>query len=244
MIQPLYRGESPFGKYKVVDMTYNDRPARMLFGDQSSPQSGVATDDNPELLFDYNQRFMELIMSVQPKRLLVIGGGAFTLPTAVFYHSPRLQVDVVEIDELLVQLGHEYFGLPEDPRLRVFVDDGAAFLQAHRGRYDMIIVDAFSGLAIPQQLLDDTALMLYKKHLTRGGVVAVNVISEYTSKRYRLAHQLVDGFERYFKSVELFQADPEYEAGVDQNYLLVAGAKAPDVSYLQSEVVPRVFVGR
>lgn len=231
----LYMGESPFGSYKVIDMVYNSRNARLLFGNRASPQSGVALDDDPRLLFDYNQRFLELIMSQKPKHLLVIGGGAFMLPTAAFHQFPALQIDVVEIDPLLVTLARDYFDLPDDKRLGVHVMDGAAFIESSKTRYDMIIIDAFSGFNVPPQLINETAIKQYKRHLKRNGTVAINFISEYKPRKRALAHRLVDGFSSIFPEVALYQADVEYISGEQQNLVLVAGKKLPSFDYLQSE---------
>ena len=230
----LYKGESPYGKYKVVDTSYDGRKARVLFGDRWSPQSGVALDDNPELLFDYNQRFLEIIMSRTPARLLVIGGGAFMLPTAVFHRFPDTVIDVVEIDPLLVQLSKDFFDLPDDERMRVHVDDGAAFVACSSQRYDMIILDAFSGYTIPHHLLEREAIKEYKRHLTADGVIAINFISEYKPTRARLAHELIGSFGELFANLSLSQTDSEYGPNDEQNLLLVAGNRPFHFEYLQS----------
>lgn len=230
----LYSAESPFGRYKVMNTTYNDRPARVLYGSRGSPQSGVALDDNPELLFDYNQRFLELIMSHHPRTLLVIGGGAFMLPTGVFHRFPDITIDVVEIDPLLVDISREYFNLPDNERLRVHVGDGAAFIANSKTRYDMIIVDAFSGFTIPSQLIEGEILKEYKRHLTRKGVLAINFISEYKPRRFRLAHQLLASFGEVFSWRALYQADIHYPKGFEQNLLLVAGHQPQHFEYLHS----------
>lgn len=231
----IYAGESPYGRYKIVDTTYNGRPARVLYGNRASPQSGVALDDTPELLFDYNQRFLEMVMSHNPSSILVIGGGAFMLPIAAFHQFPGLSIDVVEIDPLLVKLSRDFFDLPNDKRLRVHVEDGAEFVRNAEKRYDMIIIDAFSGYTIPAQLLDIDTIKQYKRHLSRKGVVAINFISEYKTRRYRLAHQLVESFGKVFPNVALYQADPEYPRGMEQNLLLSASAQPVRYDYLHSE---------
>lgn len=233
----LYVGESPYGRYKIVDTNYNGRPARVLYGDKSSPQSGVARDDNPELLFDYNQRFLEMIMSRQPKKLLVIGGGAFMLPIAAFHRFPRMRIDVVEIDQLLVKLSRDFFDLPSDKRLGVYVGDGAEYVTATKERYDMIILDAFSGYTIPHHLLERETLTRYKQHLTKDGVIAVNFISEYKPTRYRLAHELVESFGNTFSHLALCQADADYPRGEEQNMLLIAGNRPFQFDYLQAREV-------
>ncbi len=119
---------SPLAHYRVIDGRYNGRPARILFGDNASPQSGLALDDDPELLFNYNQRFLEIAISIQPRSALVIGGGAFTLPRALLDHFPNLKLDVVEVDPVLPPLARQFFGLPETERLMVYSQDGRQFI--------------------------------------------------------------------------------------------------------------------
>ncbi|MGH7218562.1 MAG: spermidine synthase [Candidatus Microsaccharimonas sp.] len=236
----LYTASSAFGSYKVIDTTYNNRPARVLFGSKGSAQSGVAKDDEPELLFDYNQRFFEIMASLNPKRVLVIGGGAFMLPIAAFHRFPKLTLDVVEIDPLLVKISRDYFDLPESKRLNVYIGDGAEYIAQTKKRYDLIIVDAFSGFTIPRELVSKQAIALYQKRLKRNGVFAMNFISEYKARRYRLAHELVDTFEKAFPHVSLYQADPHYFTGEEQNHLLVAGRADIHFTYLQSSELTKI----
>lgn len=230
----LYSGKSPYGSYKVVDASYNGRPARVLYGDKQTPQSGMAKDDNPELLFSYNQRFFEMVMSVQPKKLLVIGGGAFMLPIAAFHRFADMTIDVVEIDPLLVQLSRDFFDLPDSERLRVHVEDGARFIKATTERYDMIIIDAFSGFTIPHHLLEKDTLLEYKKHMKKSGVIALNFISEYTPTRGEFAHETLASFGEVFSWRGLYQAEPGYDKGDEQNHVLVAGSRSVHFDYLQS----------
>ena len=235
----LYKGESPFGRYKIADTSYDGRPARVLYGDRWSPQSGVALDDKPELLFDYNQRFLEIMMSRPPKKLLVIGGGAFMLPIAAFNRFTDLTMDVVEIDPLLVQLSKDFFNLPEDERMRIHVEDGAVFVAATRERYDMIILDAFSGYTIPHHLLERATIEQYKRCLTKDGIIALNFISEYKPSRARLAHELLDSFGALFAEVSLYQSDADYGPTDEQNLLLVASNRPFHFEYLQAPELKR-----
>lgn len=230
----LHTAESQYGHYKVVDMMYNGRPSRLLFGDKASPQSGTAKDDEPYLLFDYNQRFLEIIISTRPKRVLVIGGGAFMLPTAAYNRFPNLKIDVVEIDATLVDISKKYFDLPDSTRLTVYVEDGAKFIADTKEKYDMIIIDAFSGYSIPHHLLENDTVRHYKKHLKKSGVLAINFISEYKPGAYDLAHELVDTFNDVFSNVELYQADATFPRGEQQNMLLIANRSHVDFDYLNS----------
>ncbi len=113
--------------------------------------------------------------------------------------------------------------------------DGVEYVQETKTRYDMIIIDAFSGFTIPPQLIDENAIRQYKRRLSSKGVVALNFISEYRERKHDLAHDLVSRFSGTFREVTVYQADPDYLSGEQQNHLLVAGQKLPHFDYLQSD---------
>lgn len=225
---------SQYGTYRVVDMIYDGRPARMLFGEANSPQSGMARDDNPELLFDYNQRFLEIMMSQPLSRVLVIGGGVMMLPKGAHQLFPGLIIDVVEIDQLMVQLAKDYFDLPVDSRLRIHVADGIDFVKTAQQQYDMIIIDAFYGFTIPRHLVNKKAAKLYKKILSPDGVIAVNLISEYRPNSPSLAHDMTRAFSAKFTHTRFFQSDPDDVRGDEQNMIFTASDAEASFDYLQA----------
>ncbi len=230
----LHIESSKYGTYRVVDAIHNGRSARLLYGADNSLQSGVALDDDPELLFDYNQRFLEMIMSHEVRKILVIGGGTCTLPTAAFQLFPKLTIDVVEIDGLLIDLAYRFFGLPHSPRLRVHVDDAVGFLEGTNERYDIIIIDAFFGHTVPPSLLQPSTVEEYCRHLADDGIVAINFISEYKQQQSSLAHEVVASFSEVFPHTAVFQSDPDYAEGEEQNFILAASSNKIHFDYLQS----------
>lgn len=237
MSTPSFCGTSDYGTYRVTDIVYNGRPARILYGDNDSPQSGLALDDNPELLFDYNQRFMEIIMSHQSRKILVIGGGTGTLATATHNLFPDLIIDVIEIDKLLIDLGYQFFSLPHSERLNIIIDDAMRHLSKSDETYDLILIDAFSGYTIPPHLLQLSTIVHYKQHLRQDGVVAINFISEYKRDKPSLAHEIVAAFSEVFSYTAVYQSDPDYMRGADQNYILAAGSNNLHFDFLQSREV-------
>lgn len=218
----IYSGRSPFARYEIKDLTYNGRPARVLFGSDHSSQSGVARDDNPELLFDYNQRFLEIAESIKPKSVLIIGGGAFTLPQTLIDRSPTMTVDVVELDPLLPQLAADYFGLKPNDRLKIYAMDGLDFLRQSKNHYDLIILDAFFGYEIPEQLLTADAITLYHSHLTAEGYMAINFIASTTGRKTKPAETLWQSFAPSFREVAIYPADANYPMWAEQNLIFVA----------------------
>jgi spermidine synthase len=237
----VYAGFSKYSNYKVVDQMYNDRPSRVLYGVSRSPQSGVAFDDEPELLFHYNQRFLEIAESMRPKSILCIGGGAFTLPTTLFNRFPDVQIDVVEIDPLLPTIGYDYFDLPRDERLKIITMDGRTYVDGCKKKYDLIILDAFSGYDIPRPLLTKEAVQAYKKCLAANGLIAVNFISTYYSYKKFLTHEIMATFESVFSYVDLYQTDHENDKRSEQNLLLIAGEKLNSLDYLQASPIELLF---
>lgn len=233
----LYSGSSQHGDYTIVETMYEGRKARVLYGKNHTPQSGAALDGSPELLFNYNQRFLEMIESRQVKRVLVIGGGVMMLPIAVHERFVDVVIDVVEIDPLLIDLAFEHFDAPRSERLSIHINDGLKFLQPTHQMYDAIILDAFSGFDIPVHLLDRAAVVIYKQHLQRDGFVAVNLLSKIISQRDRLAAEVVMTFEEEFRATAVYQADSEYPLKEEQNIVVVASDGSIDFDYLQSEDV-------
>lgn len=231
----LFEGSTKFGNYQVVDMIYDGRPARMLFGDNDSPQSGEAHDDNPTQLFSYNQRFLEIAESRRPERILIIGGGAFSLPKALLARFGNIQIDVVELDPLLVELAQRFFALPDDPRLSITTGDGRNYIDSSSDTYDLIVVDAFSEFHVPTSLITHQAAQRYYHCLTPKGLVAINFVSAYLGSDDTLAHRLLTTFQREFATVDMYQVENDAGRIGEQNLLLVA-CKQPDTAldYLQA----------
>jgi spermidine synthase len=221
--QTVFEFDTAYGHYQVVDMIYDDRPARVLFsGNRVAAQSGVAKDDNPELLFDYNQRMFELAVGVQPQRLLLIGGGMFTLPTALLAALPEIQIDVIELDSELAAIAERYFDLQPSSRLRIINQDGFGYLASNKIRYDMILVDAYTDATSEPTLASSEAISLLKQSLRPDGLIAANFIAAYYGRRSQSLTQLTKIYHEQFASVRLFLASRGLSLWLPQNLVLVA----------------------
>jgi spermidine synthase len=174
----IFETDTKFGHYQVVDMVYLGRPARVLFsGQRAAAQSGVPKDGGSTMLFDYNQRFMELTSALRPKNLLLIGGGAFTLPVQILKFFPDTKIDVVELDPELEKIAEAFFELQQDNRLKIIFGDGREYLKASSEKYDLILLDAFTHNVIPAALSTKEFMEILSQHLSKVGVAASNIIS-------------------------------------------------------------------
>jgi spermidine synthase len=236
----LWEGNTALGHYQVVDTLYDGRPARVLYsGERQAAQSGVPKDGNPTLLFDYNQRMFELVTSLVPKSLLVIGGAVGTLPKALLEALPDIRIDMVEPDAGLTELAYKFFDLPVDDRLQVFHTDGRSFLREHATRYDMMLVDAFVHTTIPKDLKTLEAFRAYHKHLNRRGILTINVISGYYGPGVRVLKELCAAAFVMFDTVDVFLATRGYSLWLPQNFILTAqkDGDLPLKDYMRYETV-------
>ena len=220
----IFDGDTELEHYQVIDTIYEGRQARVLYsGQRHTAQSGIAKDGKPDLLFDYNQRFLELLESVPAERLLLIGGGAYTLPMALLHKFPQLQIDVVEIDAGLQRLAERFFGLKQDQRLHIIHENGRDYLEHSTQNYDVILLDAFTQSNIPESLTDAAAVRLLHKHLTGNGVAAVNIISPYYGPNSGFIRAQVELYASTFRMVEVRPAGRAiFSLWLPQNLVLIA----------------------
>jgi hypothetical protein len=90
----------------------------------------------------------------------------------------------------VVRVAREYFTYLEDSDARVEIALGDArvrleeeLLQGRMQRFDLLVVDAFSGDAIPVHLLTEQSTALYLQHLAEDGLLAFHVSNRYVNLR-------------------------------------------------------------
>jgi hypothetical protein len=120
----------------------------------------------------------------------------------VFY--PRARVDGVELDPDVTAVGRRYFGLDDNPRLRVITADARPFLRRTRERYDLIVVDAYRPPYVPFYLATREFFRLARSRLSPGGAIVLNVAA--TPGDHRLAEGVSGTLATEFPLVLTWQA--------------------------------------
>ena len=110
-----------------------------------------------------------------PRTMLVIGNAGGTTARAFGQLYPDVQIDGVEIDPKVTEVGRRYFGLDDNSRLHVITADGRPYLASTDKRYDIIAIDAYHQPYIPFYLATEEFFELVRDHLSPGGAVALNV---------------------------------------------------------------------
>jgi spermidine synthase len=98
--------------------------------------------------FIYHEMIVHVAMHSHPnpENVLIIGGGDGGTLREVVKHNCLKSVDMVEIDDRVIEVSKQY--LPSissaynDPRLRLYVEDGIKFVENSKEQYDIVIVDS------------------------------------------------------------------------------------------------------
>ena len=136
--------------------------------------------------------------------VLIIGSGTGN-DAAVALSEGARHVDTVEIDPLLIRIGHSHPNHPyASPRLTAYVDDGRAFLQDTDRHYNLILFalpDSLTALAgqsairLESYLLTEQSIEAVRAHLAPGGTFAMyNYYAPFLEDRY--ATTIEDAFHR------------------------------------------------
>ncbi|HKO37044.1 MAG TPA: fused MFS/spermidine synthase [Solirubrobacterales bacterium] len=109
-----------------------------------------------------------------PRRIAILGNAGGTVARSFGHFFPATEVDAVEIDPELTELGRRYLDL-RNPRMRTFAEDARPWLERSEGGYDVIMVDAYRQPYIPFYLATREFFELARERLAPGGLVIVNV---------------------------------------------------------------------
>ena len=117
--------------------------------------------------------------SAAARRIGVVGLGAGTLAV---YARPGDHMRFYEINLDVIRLARSHFTFLNDCAATVEILPGDARLVLEREadqQFDVLVLDAFSGDAIPVHLLTTEAMQIYSRHLRSNGVLAVHISNTY-----------------------------------------------------------------
>ena len=173
----------------------------------------------------------------RPIEVGAVGLGAGTIAA---YGKPGDRYRFFEIDAAIVAAAHRHFSFVADSRARVEValGDGRLLLQDESDRrYDVLVIDAFNGDAIPVHLLTREAVALYRDRLKRDGVIALHISNSHLDLRPVVARIAADtGLQAAWISDGGIQGDPS--VAVSDWILLAAGRGVLDLPAIREATTP------
>lgn len=139
-------------------------------------QSRMRGAEPDRLLIDYTRTMLAaLLWRPCPARIGIVGLGGGSQVKFLHRHLAQARLEVVENHPGVIALRRE-FGIPDDDaRLEVVLDDGARFVAARPGRYDLLLVDGYDASGIPAALSTPGFHAACRDALAPGGVMASNL---------------------------------------------------------------------
>lgn len=188
----------------------NGRRVRIMITDPDATQSLMYLDSPNELVSDYT-KFYDLAFHYKPdaKRILMLGGGGYSVPKYILSNYKNVSLDVVELDEGVTETARKYFELKDSPNLTIYHEDARTFLNRSvmekAEQYDAILMDTFSSaIVIPFQMTTVETGQLLRSLLKSDGVLIVNIISSVYGTKSGVFHGIYKAFSNSFEKMMIF----------------------------------------
>lgn len=223
------------------------RPGGRLLKLDALHNSYVDLDDPTHLEFRYTKVVADVIaatMQPGPLDVVHVGGGGFTLPRYLRAVRPGSTNLVLEIDPGLVTLSRERLGLRTGggPEGSIDVRIGDARLlvgSLPRAGYDVVVGDAFGGLAVPWHLTTVEMAQSLRAILRPGGIYVVNLI-DYPPLRFTQAEAAT--LKRVFGHVALMAPPDAIRGEALSNFVLAASSEPFDTGAIAGLIAARTGV--
>ena len=183
--------------------------------------------NSDSLAFDY-YRFYKLMFYYHPRpeHLLLIGGGALSVPKYFQSAYPNIQMDVLEIDPALTEIAKTNFHFKPGPSIKNIHEDGRVFLNHNQKKYDVILGDAYRSLfSIPFHLVSKEAFEKMYGALSDDGVLLVNILSPVSGPKLDLIQAMVRTGSAVFPVVKVYKTTWNKPAERVQNVMLLCMKK-------------------
>jgi spermidine synthase len=172
----IFETDSPYNYIQVLEFGQT-RYLRLNDG------QGVHSVYHPSEYF-YNGPWEQVLVApffypapVNPQQvtsMAIVGLAAGTTARQANLVFPNIQIDGIEIDPTIVEVGQKYFDMTQ-PNLNIIVQDGRWSLARSEQQYQIISIDAYQPPYIPWHLTTYEFFDLVRERLTDDGVMVINV---------------------------------------------------------------------
>ena len=193
--------------------------------------SYIASELRFELCIHYHRMMAQLIQQVALQgRVVIMGGGGFSLPKYLATHMRDSVIEAIEIDPKIVSLAREHFFLDEaqaaaSSDLRIIEDDAWKVLQdADAGSIDVLVNEVFAGHKSLGPLGTAAGARVVKEKLVPGGVYLADVRCPLEGRGSVLLSQVTDVFACEFAHVAYVPEWPDTPKTPGNNLLIATDA--------------------
>ena len=177
----------------------------------------VQTTEKDEFIYHEMLAHPAMIMHPEPKKVLVIGGGDGGTVREVLKHPSVEEVHLCEIDEEVIIVSEKYFPTISeklrDPKVKIFIEDGNAFLEEKKNYYDVIIMDSSDPVGASEVLFSEEFYKKVKASLKDNGIMVAQTESPMLQEEY--FKNAVSQIKKVFKNIGVYLAYvPTYPSGM------------------------------
>ena len=226
--------ESDYFCIRILDVSGDPAdPVRLMVLDHLA--HGISARDAPEVQFTDHAAMLDALararMAGRDFSAFFIGGGTYSMPRAWALRDPAPAVTVAEIDPAVTAVARTSFWF--DPATaRILHADARRALAADPSRYDVVIGDAFTDIAVPAHLVTEEFFRLVRSRLTADGVYLMNVIDH--TDNMRAVASILATLNAVFPEVEVWTEAVPVAGPTRKVFILAAGARPSTVSALST----------
>ncbi len=206
----LFSGKSEYQQLDIVET--------LEFGRMMLLDGLVMVTERDEFIYHDMIVHPALFTHPAPKKVLVIGGGDGGSIREIVKH-PEVELAVLcEIDGLVIDKSIEL--LPSlasaidgsNPRVKLHIADGLAYIRDHQGEFDVILVDSTDPIGPAVGLFEEDFYRLVFTALKADGIMIAQ--SESPFYHGEIQKQMYQNLRAVFPIVEMYQAFiPTYPSG-------------------------------
>lgn len=206
----LFSGKSDLQQLDIVET--------LEFGRMMLLDGLVMVTEGDEFIYHEMITHPALFTHPNPKKVLVIGGGDGGSIREIIKH-PEVELAVLcEIDGLVIEKSVEF--LPSmsteidgsNPRVKLHVDDGLAYIRGHQNEFDIILVDSTDPIGPAVGLFEESFYQLVFSALKNDGIMIAQ--SESPFYHAEIQKSMYQNLRAAFPTVEMYQAFiPTYPSG-------------------------------
>lgn len=151
-----YYEETPYQTIAIRDGQLQNGKIVRIMQMNGGRASGIETLTKKSF-FPYVRQIVDIIEKERPSRIAIIGAAWCTLPQEIALKDYIAQIDIIDIDKRVFSLAEEYFlQSPLHEKINPIWQSARGWIYdaiSSQKKYDMIIVDAYNGISLPDELL-------------------------------------------------------------------------------------------
>ena len=207
----LFSGKSEFQKLDIVET--------LEYGKMMLLDGLVMVTERDEFVYHDMIAHPALFTHPDPKKVLVIGGGDGGSIREIMKHpgvelAVLCEIDGLVIDksiELLPSMACEIDG--SNPRVKLHVDDGIAYIREHQNEFDVILIDSTDPIGPAVGLFEEDFYRVVHGALKADGIMVAQ--SESPFYHAEIQKKMYGNLRAVFPIVEMYQAFiPTYPSGL------------------------------